>query len=56
MQSFDSWRPVLEDQACPTCGVGRLLGPWPASPRFDQTPGLGPVRFRVFEEETAQRD
>jgi hypothetical protein len=49
MRSFDVWTTELQDDACPACAVGRLLGPWPASPRFDQTPGLGPVSYRLEE-------
>jgi hypothetical protein len=55
MHAFQQWEPALENRSCPSCGVGQLLGPWPVAPRFDQTPGLGPVQFRLMAEETSER-
>src|SRR3954451_12669643 len=40
------WRPELESKDCPVCGVGRMLGPWPVTPRFEPNASWDELNFR----------
>ena len=45
------WSDQLQERDCPLCGVGKLLGPWPATPRFESSSDWGDVVFPHFKEE-----
>jgi hypothetical protein len=45
----------LAERDCPVCGVGRLLGPWPAGSRFHSDARIE-VSFPLGDDDAAERE
>jgi hypothetical protein len=46
LETQSLWSAELDSEDCPVCGVGKLLGPWPVTPRFESNPVHSQVNFR----------
>ena len=55
LETQELWTPELITDDCPVCGVGKLLGPWPARPRFESN-AEWQVSFRRDAEEAKRRE
>ncbi|MFL5895149.1 MAG: hypothetical protein ACJ76Z_08540 [Thermoleophilaceae bacterium] len=56
LQTFRSSSLYLDRRDCPSCGVGKLLGPWPRTPRFPHSL-FDDLKFRrLTPEEATERE